>query len=166
VALDNGAQDLHRVVALQALSECKDEQGLSTATQKLVNGAKTLGPRLSVEAARVLYPNYLTLDQLFTLIEQLPPPDEFSTEGFGYAINDLFAAAPVAARSEFIARLRAYPGSLDSWRGICSKSPEHDTDHGEADECSDSRCVAFEVASQTTVTTDPRERSFDDPPFG
>jgi hypothetical protein len=62
--------------------------------------------------------------------------------------------------------LRAYPGSLDSWRGICSKSPEHDTDHGEADECSDSRCVAFEVASQTTVTTDPRERSFDDPPFG
>ena len=63
-------------------------------------------------------------------------------------------------------RLRAYPGSLDSWRGICSKSPEHDTDHGEADECSDSRCVAFEVASQTTVTTDPRERSFDDPPFG
>ena len=25
--------------------------------------------------------------------------------------------------------------------------------------------VAFEVASQATVTTDPRERSFDDPPF-
>jgi signal transduction histidine kinase len=57
--------------------------------------------------------------------------------------------------------LRAYPGSLDSWRGICSKSPEHDTDHGEAEECSNGRCVAFEVASQATVTTDPRERSFD-----
>ena len=27
-------------------------------------------------------------------------------------------------------------------------------------------CVAFEVASQATVTTDPRERSFDDPLFG
>ena len=63
-------------------------------------------------------------------------------------------------------RLRAHPGSLDLWRGICSKSPEHDTDHGEADECSNGRCVAFEVASQATVTTDPRERSFDDPPFG
>ena len=61
---------------------------------------------------------------------------------------------------------RAHPGSLDSWRGICSKSPEHDADHGEADECSNGRCVAFEVASQATVTTDPRERSFDDPPFG
>ena len=61
--------------------------------------------------------------------------------------------------------LRAHPGSLDSWRGICSKSPEHDTDHGEAEECSNGRCVAFEVASQATVTTDPRECSFDDPPF-
>lgn len=66
----------------------------------------------------------------------------------------------------FTKRLRAYPGSLDSWRGICGKSPEHDTDHGEAEECSNGRCVAFEVASQATVTTDPRERSFDDPPFG
>ena len=61
--------------------------------------------------------------------------------------------------------VRARPGSLDSWRGICSKSPEHDADHGEAEECSNGRCVAFEVASQATVTTDPRERSFDDPPF-
>ena len=38
-------------------------------------------------------------------------------------------------------------------------------DHGEADECSNSRRVAFEVAGQTTVTTNRRERSFDDPPF-
>ena len=36
-------------------------------------------------------------------------------------------------------RLIAHPGSLDSWRGICSKSPEHDADHGEADECSNGR---------------------------
>jgi hypothetical protein len=52
-----------------------------------------------------------------------------------------------------VVSLRAHPGSLDSWRGICSKSPEHDADHGEADECSNGRCVAFEVASQATVTT-------------
>jgi hypothetical protein len=63
-------------------------------------------------------------------------------------------------------RLRAHPGSLDSWRGICAKSPEHDADHGEADECSNSRCVAFEVASQAAVTTGPREHSFDDPHLG
>src|SRR4051812_32797165 len=66
---------------------------------------------------------------------------------------------------ELSGSFRAHPGSLDSRRGICSKSPEHDADHGEADECSNGRCVAFEVANQTTVTTNPRERSFDDPPF-
>jgi hypothetical protein len=43
----------------------------------------------------------------------------------------------------------------------CSKSPEHDADHGEADECGNGRSVAFKVASQAAVTTDPRERSFD-----
>ena len=48
----------------------------------------------------------------------------------------------------------------------CSKSPEHDADHGEANECSDGRCVAFEVASQATIATDPGERPFNDPPFG
>ena len=42
----------------------------------------------------------------------------------------------------------------------------HDADHGEADESSDARCVAFEVASEATVATDPRERSFDDPTLG
>src|SRR5512133_230450 len=55
--------------------------------------------------------------------------------------------------------------SVPPARGICCKSPEHDADHGEADECGNGRCVAFEVASQATVTTDPRECSFDDPPF-
>ena len=44
------------------------------------------------------------------------------------------------------------------------KSPEHDANRGEAEK-SNGRCVAFEVASQATVTTHPRERSFDDPPF-
>src|SRR5204862_7005393 len=65
--------------------------------------------------------------------------------------------------SKYSIAVRAHPGSLDSWRGICSKSPEHDADHGEADECRNGRCVALEVASQATVAADPRERSFDDP---
>src|SRR6476659_82046 len=62
--------------------------------------------------------------------------------------------------------LRAHPESSDSWRGIWSKSPAHDADHGEADACGNGRSVAFEVASQATVTTDPRERSFDDHRLG
>jgi hypothetical protein len=63
------------------------------------------------------------------------------------------------------AKSKSPSGKFDSWQGICSKSPEHDADHGEAGECGNGRTVAFEVASQATVTTDPRERTFDDPPF-
>jgi hypothetical protein len=104
-ALDPHAEDLHRVVALQALAACKDETGLAAATQDLVKNVANLGPRLSVEAARALYPDHLTLGQLFTLIEQVPPPARYSAEGFGYAINPLFEATPKAQRGEFIARL-------------------------------------------------------------
>jgi hypothetical protein len=59
-----------------------------------------------------------------------------------------------------IVSLRAHPKSLDSGRGICSKSPEHDADHGDADEGNDSCGVAFEIASQTAIATDPGERNF------
>jgi hypothetical protein len=105
IALDRDAKDLHRVVALQALAACKDEATLSAATQDLVNNAANLKPGLSVEAARALYPNYLTLAQLFTLIEQVPLPARYSAEGFGYAITDFFEAIAKVERGEFIARL-------------------------------------------------------------
>ena len=61
--------------------------------------------------------------------------------------------------------IRAHPGSLDSWRGVCSKSPEHDADHGEANECSDGCGVALKVAGQAAIATDPGKRPFDNPPF-
>ena len=54
---------------------------------------------------------------------------------------------------------------MGSRRGVCGYPPEHDADHGETNECSDGCSVAFEVSSQTTVATDPREGSFDDPTF-
>jgi hypothetical protein len=59
-----------------------------------------------VEAAKTLYPDHLTLAELFTLIEQVRPPREFSGEGFGYAISDLYELTPKGAqRSELISRL-------------------------------------------------------------
>ena len=47
----------------------------------------------------------------------------------------------------------------------CGKPPEHDADHGEADERSDGGGIAFEVARQTAVAADPCERPLDDPAF-
>jgi len=113
VALDRDAEDLHRIVALQALAACKDGAGLSAATRDLVSNAADIKSRLSVEAARALYPDHLTLAQLFMLIEQAQPPGRYVAEGFGYAMADLFNATPKAARDEFIARLS----------GLCLSQP-------------------------------------------
>ena len=53
--------------------------------------------------------------------------------------------------------LRAGLRSLDLPGGIFSKPPEHDADHGEADECNNCGGIAFEVAHQTAVATNPCE---------
>jgi hypothetical protein len=44
--------------------------------------------------------------------------------------------------------------------------PEHDADHGEADEGGDGSGVALEVARQAAKAADPGEGSFDDPALG
>lgn len=50
-----------------------------------------------------------------------------------------------------------------SWPGQAS---EHDADHGEADEGGDGACVAFEVAGEAPIATDPGQGSLDDPSLG
>jgi hypothetical protein len=106
VALDRSAEIYHRVVALDALVACNDKEGLTAASRDLVDNAANLPSRLAVEAATILYPNYITVAQLFSLIEQAPPPGRYSGEGFGYAIHRLFEKTPDAGqRRDFIARL-------------------------------------------------------------
>ena len=51
-------------------------------------------------------------------------------------------------------------------KGWPCQSPEHEADHGEADEGGDGCGVALEVAGQATVAADPGERAFHDPAFG
>jgi hypothetical protein len=50
---------------------------------------------------------------------------------------------------------------------VCSgQSPEHDADHGEAEEGGDGSGVALEVAGQAAVAADPGKGALDDPTFG
>lgn len=105
VALDRQTRFSYRIVALQALVACKDAPGLSRAVHDLLSDAANLHSRLSVEAAKILYPDQLSLDELFTLIERGLPPRQFSGEGFGYAIDELYEATPSPQRREFVSRL-------------------------------------------------------------
>jgi hypothetical protein len=105
VALDRQARYSHRILALHALVACKDAPALSAVAADLLADAANLTSRLSVESAQVLYPDHLRLADLFTLIEQVRPPREFSGEGFGYVIKDLYEATPRPQKAEFVSRL-------------------------------------------------------------
>ena len=48
------------------------------------------------------------------------------------------------------------------WPGQAS---EHETDHGDAHEGGDSSGIAFEIARQAAIATDPGQGSFDGPAF-
>lgn len=49
------------------------------------------------------------------------------------------------------------------WSG---QAPQHDADHGEAEEGSDGSGVALEIAGQAAVAADPGKGALDDPAFG
>src|SRR5947207_2362020 len=62
--------------------------------------------------------------------------------------------------------LRTVPGSLASRGMVCRDPPEHDADHGEADEGGSFASVTFEVLGESTAVADPGEGPFDDPALG
>jgi hypothetical protein len=46
------------------------------------------------------------------------------------------------------------------------QSPEHDADHGEADEDDNGCGVALEIASEAVIAADPGKSSLDNPSLG
>ena len=67
------------------------------------------------------------------------------------------------SREEHLAAFKDVDISLDPFP---QTSGEHDADHGETNEGSHGCGVAFEVAGQASIATDPGERPLDNPPFG
>lgn len=59
--------------------------------------------------------------------------------------------------------LSTHPGSLCSCVGLCGQAPEHDADHGHADEGGGDAAMPLEVAGETAVATDPADGALDDP---
>jgi hypothetical protein len=49
---------------------------------------------------------------------------------------------------------------------VCRDPPEHDADHGEADEGGSFASVTFEVLGESAAVADPGEGPFDDPALG
>jgi hypothetical protein len=97
VTLNARAEGNHRVVALQALKECDDREGLSSAARSLMKAPGQASAQRAAGFARVLYPRHLSTDELLTLVSMAKAPPRGSAEGFPYHIAELHDAAQNSA---------------------------------------------------------------------
>jgi len=122
IACDDTAGDYHRIVALQALAECKDDVGLAAAAQHLVKKRKTSSVRLCSPAAKILFPKYLSVDDLIVLIDEHKASNKRGTRRSVSASKDPIRRSCVSLRA---LRARGYGtflwpcAPISSW--MCSK---------------------------------------------
>lgn len=122
---DQTLGDYHRVVALQAMANCHDAQGLSQAAADLTANSEATNARIASNFAKILFPRYLSVDELFALIANDRKSGERGMDGFEYAISDLYNACPDAeTRSRFIANLADLclaPPFVQTWQRISAQ---------------------------------------------
>ncbi|MGF6350963.1 hypothetical protein [Variovorax sp. W2I14] len=101
-ALDPSANQWHRLAAARALLACKDIRGLRALTSAVRAAPDRLSARLAPQMASLLYPAYLSTDDLLSLIERSEPAEPYQVEGFSYQLASLHALAPSrAAQRQF-----------------------------------------------------------------
>ena len=93
-ALDVGAERWHRVVAIRALLACSDDKGLRGVTKLIRAAPDRLDARIAPHFAKLLYPRYLSTDDLIDLIDRSEPGTPNQSEGFANVLASLHAAAP------------------------------------------------------------------------
>jgi hypothetical protein len=128
VALDEAADDYLRIVAVDALKACKDQEGLSAVARLITKGASKASVRLAPPFAKALFPNHLTTAELLSIIADSRPPPEHSVEGFPNVLIDLYNACPDAnSRTEFVgglAKLCATPPFVEDYQRVSARHLE------------------------------------------
>ncbi len=106
VALDQNADDYHRIVAVQAAGACGDSPTLTAIAKALLKKPELASPKLAPALSLVLYPQYLSTQDLLKAIEKSQQPGRYSAEGFGYQLQQFYDQAPdAAARKTFLGGL-------------------------------------------------------------
>jgi len=102
VAVDETAGDYYRILAVQVLEACKDQEGLAAIAQVLTKAPAKASSRLAPSCAKALFPGHLTTEQLLTLIAESQPARQYSTEGFPRALIEFYNACPdLSSRIKF-----------------------------------------------------------------
>jgi len=105
VALDKTTSSYLRILAVQALVEIKCKRVLFRIADNLVKEACKINAGLASRLACELFPEYLDIEQLITLISKTQPPVEGSTYGFGYSLEQLWEKCPKKWRETFVERI-------------------------------------------------------------
>ena len=93
-ALDASAEPWHRVLATKALVACEDDKGLRDIGQVVREAPDRFSARVAPHLAKMLYPCYLSTDDLVDLVDRSEPARPFQSEGFSGILDSLHAAAP------------------------------------------------------------------------
>jgi hypothetical protein len=107
LANDEKASEYWRVLAVDALVACEAHDELKAIAKSFISSAPRAGSQCASGFSKVLFPKYISVKQLFEVIEKAKPARRFTIEGFSYEIDGLFDACPAADRPEFIDRLAA-----------------------------------------------------------
>ena len=94
-----------RMTAVEALVACKARKELLSVKQGLMRNAAKLTPNLARRLLPLFFPDYLSVNELLTLIEKAEPQKESSTEGVSYVIEDLWKACPAKDKTALLAGL-------------------------------------------------------------
>ena len=106
---------------------CDADFELQNVSTELMRDPAKAGPSLAAGFARGLFPRYLTVAQLLTLIDQSRPPPSNSIEGFAYTFEGLWRACPPAERQALLtglAEICARPPFVSNYDRVAARQKQ------------------------------------------
>jgi hypothetical protein len=103
VALDDSANEYHRIVATEALKSCDDQDGLANVARLLIKERSKATPHLAAAFAKALFPRYLGTQDLLDVIKDSQSAREHTVGGFPQVLVDLYDLCPdQISRRQFV----------------------------------------------------------------
>ncbi|MGJ5080386.1 hypothetical protein [Bradyrhizobium sp. HKCCYLS3013] len=94
IALDQKANDHHRIVAVDALEACGDEATMAKIARRFLKSPAAASARLASSLSATFYPKHLGTHDLLKIIRSAKSAGPYSSDGFGYYLKDFYAKAP------------------------------------------------------------------------
>jgi hypothetical protein len=127
MAGDGKERDYPRIAAVDALVACEADTELRRVARDLMRDPSKARPGLAAGFAKALFPKYLNVAQLLTLIDKVKPPPSNSIEGFPYVIEDLWHACPATDRPALLAGLAevcARPPFVNEYHRVAARQEQ------------------------------------------